>query len=55
MWNSQESMNQLIEKIQFKHHGKNGLGYTKQGETSQQVSQKNKKPTCNHCGKLGHT
>ena len=55
MLNSQKNMNRLIEQIQFKHHGKIGLGYTYQGESSQKSAQKNKKPTCNHCDKLGNT
>ena len=55
MLNSQERMNLLIQKTQFRHHGKTGLGYIDQSESSHQGAQKNNKPTCNHCGKLGHT
>ena len=28
---------------------------TKEGKSSQQGSQKNQRPTCNHCGKIGNT
>lgn len=42
---SQESMNQLTKLSQKKHKGKLGLGYTEQGESSQQGAQKNKRPT----------
>ena len=31
------------------------MAYTEQGESSQKGAQNNKRPTCNHCGKLGHT
>ena len=52
---SQESMNQLNEKSQYRHKGKFGIGYIEEGELSQQGPQKNKRPTYNHCGKIGHT
>lgn len=45
---SQESINQLDKKTQFRHKGKKGLGYKDEGESSQQGPQKNKMPTCNH-------
>ena len=48
-------MNQLNEKIQYRHKGKVGLGYIEEGESSQQGAKKKKRPTCNHCGKIGHT
>ena len=35
--------------------GKAGLGYKDEGESSKQGAQRNQKPTCNHCGKIGHT
>ena len=54
MVKSQERMNQLNEKHQYRHKGKAGLGYTEEGESSQQGAQKKKRPTCNHCGKIGH-
>ena len=55
MMKYQESMNQLNEKNQYRHKGKVGIGYIEEGESSQQGAQKNQIPTCNHCGKIGHT
>ena len=55
MMRSKESMNQLTKKTQSRLIGKIGLGQTDQGESSQQGAQKNKMPTCNNCGKIGHT
>ena len=55
MMNSQESMNQLAKTSQKRQKGKAILGYTKQGESSQQGAQSNTRPTRNHCGKIGHT
>ena len=55
MMRSQTSMDQLVELSQHRHKGKVGLGYTKQGESSLQGAQNNRRPTCNHCGKEGHT
>ena len=55
MMKSQESMNQLDKKTQIRHKGKVRLGYTNEGESSQQGAQKNKRPTCNHYGKTRHT
>ena len=55
MMNSPESMNQLTKISQKRQKGKARLGYIKQGESSQQGSQNNKRPTRNHCGKIGHT
>ena len=48
-------MNQLNQKNQFRHKGKTKLEYIEEGESFQQGAQKNKKPTCNHCGKRRHT
>lgn len=45
MMKSQESMNQLNEKTQYRHKGKGGLGYIEEGESSQQGAEKNKRPT----------
>ena len=45
MMKTQENMNQLNEKTQYRHKGKIGLGYTKEGESSQQGAQKNKRLT----------
>ena len=55
MMKSQESMNQFNEQSQYRHKGKVGIGYIEEGESSQQGAQKNKRPTCNHYGKIGHT
>ena len=55
MMKSQESMNELDRKIQSKHKGTTGSGFTDEGESSQQGAQKNKRPTCSHFGKIGHT
>ena len=55
MMKSQEDMNQLHEQNLHKKKGKEGLGYKEEGESSKQGTQRNQKPTCNHCGKLGHT
>ena len=55
MMKSQAAMDQLSEKNQYRQKGKAGIGYTEEGESSKQGAQKNQRPTCNHCGKLGHT
>ena len=55
MMKSQENMNQLNEKSHYKQNGKARIGYTKEGESSKQGSQKNQRSTCNHCGKIGQT
>ena len=55
MMKSQERMNQLNQKGWHRHKEKDGLGCTKEGKSSQQGAQKNKRPTCNHYGKIGHT
>ena len=55
MMKSQANMNQLNEQSHHKQKGKTGIGYTKEGESSKQGVQKNQRPTCNHCGKIGHT
>ena len=55
MMRSQESMNQLNEQSQQRHKGKAKIGYTEEGESSQQGAQNNQRTTCNHCGKIGHT
>ena len=52
---SQVDMNQLNEKNLYRQKGKIGIGYTKEGESSNQGAQKNQRPTCNHCGNIGHT
>ena len=48
-------MNEMDRQSQSRHKDKIGLGYTDEGESSQQGAQKNKRPTCTHCGKIGHT
>ena len=55
MMKSQAYKNQLNEKNQYKQKGKVGIIYIEEGESSKQGVQKNQRPTCNHCGKLGHT
>ena len=55
MMRSQEDMNQLNEKIHYRQKGKAWIGYTEEGESSKQGAQKNQRPTCSHCGKIGHT
>ena len=55
MMKSQVEMNKLNEKNLCRQKGKGGIGYTKEGESSKQGAQKNQIPTCNHCGKIGHT
>lgn len=45
MMKSQEIMNQLNEQSWYRHKGKARIGYTKEGESSQQRAQKNKRPT----------
>ena len=39
----------------YRHKGKARLGYKEEFESSLQWAQKNKRHTCNHFGKLGHT
>ena len=48
MMKSQESMNELGRKIQSRHKGTTCLGFTEEGESSQQGAQRNKSPTCTH-------
>ena len=59
MIKSQEDVNQLNQQNQKKFHkkkGKAGLGYNEEeGESSKQGARRNQKPTCSHCGKIGHT
>ena len=59
MVKSQEDMNQLNQQNEQNLHrqkGKVGLGYNEEeGETLKQGAKRNKKPTCNHCGKIDHT
>ena len=42
---SQESMNQLNEKRQYRQKGKARIGYTKEGESFKHEAQKNQRPT----------
>ena len=44
-------LNQQSEMNLHRQKGKEGLGYKEEGETSKQGAQR---PTCNHCGRLGH-
>ena len=58
MMKSQVDMNQLNQQNEQNLHiqtGKAGLGYKEEGESSEQGAQRNQRPTCNHCGKTGHT
>ena len=48
-------MKALDRKIQWRHKGTTSLGFTNEGESSKQGAQKNKRTTCTHCGKIGHT
>ena len=48
-------LNQLNEQNLYRKKGKVGLGYKEEGESSKQGAQRNQRPTCNHCGKIGHT
>ena len=50
-----DQLNQLNEQNLYRQKGKIGIRYKEEGESSKQDAQKNKKPTCNHCGKIGHT
>ena len=59
MIKSQEDMNQLNQQNEQNLHrqkGKAGLGYNEEeGESSKLGAKRNKKPSYNHCGKIGHT
>ena len=58
MMKSQADMNQLNQQSEQNLHrqkGKAGLGYKEKCESSKQATQRNQRPTCSHCGKLGHT
>ena len=48
-------LNQQNEKNLHRQKGKVGLEYKEYGESSKQGAQRNQKPTCNYCGKIGHT
>ena len=52
---SQAKMDQLNKKIQYRQKGKVGIGYIEEGESSKKGAQKNQRPTCSHCAKIGHT
>ena len=43
MMKYQESINYLNDKSEYRHKGKDRLGYTEEGESSQQGAQKKKK------------
>ena len=55
MMKSQVDMNQLNEQSHHRQKGKSRIGYLEESESSQQGAQKNQRPTCSHCGKIGHT
>ena len=52
---SQKSMNEFDRKIQLRHKGTTSLGFTKEWKSPWQGAQNNKRFTCTHCEKLGHT
>ena len=52
---SQTDINQLNEQSHYRQKGKVGIGYIEEDESSKQGAQKNKRPTLNHCVKIGHT
>ena len=49
-----DQLNQLNEKNLYREKDKARIGYKGEVESSKQGSQKNQKPTCNHCGQIGH-
>ncbi|GLJ20075.1 hypothetical protein SUGI_0364220 [Cryptomeria japonica] len=49
MMKSQTDLDQLNEQNLHKQKGKAGLGYNEEGESSEQGSQRNQRPTCNYC------
>ncbi|GLJ21215.1 hypothetical protein SUGI_0388620 [Cryptomeria japonica] len=51
MMKSQTDLDQLNEQNLHKQKGKAGLGYNEEGESSEQGSQRNQRPTCNYCAK----
>ena len=56
MVKSQKVMDQLnLQNEENFQNGQAGLGYKEEGESSKQGTQKNQRPTCSYCGKLGHT
>ena len=59
MLKSQEDMNQLNQQNEHNLHRKKWkarLGYNEEeGESSKQGATRNQRPTCNNCGKIGHT
>ena len=57
MMKSQADMNQLNQQVEqnFYQEGTTGLGYKEGGETSDQGSQRNQRPTYKNCGKIGHS
>ena len=55
MMKSQADMNQLNEQSHERQKRTTWLGYIEESESFEQGGKKNQRPTCNHCGKLGHT
>ncbi|GLJ18491.1 hypothetical protein SUGI_0328210 [Cryptomeria japonica] len=49
MMKSQTDLDQSNEQNLHKQKGKAGLGYNEEGESSEQGSQRNQRPTCNYC------
>ena len=50
-----DRLNQMNEQNLYRQKSKARIGYNEEGEPSKQGAQKNKKPTCNYYGKIGHT
>ncbi|GLJ28251.1 hypothetical protein SUGI_0555170 [Cryptomeria japonica] len=55
MMKSQTDLDQLNEQNLHKQKGKAGLGYNEEGESSEQGSQRNQRPTCNYCDEARDT
>ena len=43
-----------MSRISIDKKGKVGIGYKEEVDSSKQDAQKNQKPICSHCGKIGH-
>ncbi|GLJ43445.1 hypothetical protein SUGI_0903060 [Cryptomeria japonica] len=49
MMKTQTDLDQLNKQNLHKQKGKAGLGYNEEGESSEQGSHRNQRPTCNYC------
>ena len=45
----------MNEQSHYRQKGKVGIWYIEEDESSKQGAQKNQRPTCSHCDKIGHT